>query len=165
MLFKVAGYADSAQQQNKAGSVELHDQHTGSQISALHALVGFMSGLTNADADGRIILDRATCSLKFVLLNAAAHFSKVQSFLTLHAYRDMLIATAKHPFTDIVSQTPWFPRASSYKVSATEEMYTMVHLPASLFRRQSFRVFCASATRNLHKASASAACHPDWDQL
>ncbi|DBA85066.1 TPA: hypothetical protein ACH3X2_005791 [Trebouxia sp. C0005] len=84
VLFKVAGYADSARQQSHMGVVELHDQYsagcmppTGSYISALHALVGFMSGLTNADGDGRIILDPTACSLKFVLLNAAAHFSKV----------------------------------------------------------------------------------------
>jgi len=51
----------------------------GSHISALHALVCFMSGLTNADADGRVILDTTACSLKFVLLNAAAHFSKVHT--------------------------------------------------------------------------------------
>ena len=50
---------------------------SGSQISGLRALVGFVGGLTNADADGRIILDTAACRLKFVLLNAAAHFSKV----------------------------------------------------------------------------------------
>ncbi|DBA94863.1 TPA: hypothetical protein ACH3X1_002400 [Trebouxia sp. C0004] len=84
VLFKVAGYAYSARQQSHNGLVELHDHHSadsmppaGSQISALHALVGFMSGLTNADADGRIILDTTACTLKFVLLNAAAHFSKV----------------------------------------------------------------------------------------
>ena len=47
-------------------------------MSALHALVGFMAGLNNADADGRIILDPAVGTLKFLLLNAAAHFSKVR---------------------------------------------------------------------------------------
>ena len=46
-------------------------------MSALHALVGFMAGLNNADADGRILLDPAASTLKFLLLNAAAHFSKV----------------------------------------------------------------------------------------
>ena len=49
----------------------------GSPISALHALVGFMAGLNNADADGRVILDSAAGTLKFLLLNAAAHFSEV----------------------------------------------------------------------------------------
>ena len=48
----------------------------GSQMSALHALVAFMAALNNADADGRIILDPAAGTLKFLLLNAAAHFSK-----------------------------------------------------------------------------------------
>ena len=36
-----------------------------------------MAGLNNADADGRILLDSAAGTLKFLLLNAAAHFSKV----------------------------------------------------------------------------------------
>ena len=44
---------------------------------ALHALVGFLGALTNADADGRIILDPTAATAKFVLLNAAAHFRKV----------------------------------------------------------------------------------------
>lgn len=46
-------------------------------MNALHALVGFMAGLNNADADGRILLDPAASTLKFLLLNAAAQFSKV----------------------------------------------------------------------------------------
>ena len=36
-----------------------------------------MAGLNNADADGRVVLDSGARVLKFVLLNAAAHFSKV----------------------------------------------------------------------------------------
>ena len=48
-------------------------------MSALHSLVGFMNVLTNDDEDGRIIVDLAAGSLKFVLLNAAAHFSKVRT--------------------------------------------------------------------------------------
>lgn len=48
------------------------------RMSALHALVGFLHVLTNADVDGRIIVDAASGSLKFVLLNAAAHFTKVR---------------------------------------------------------------------------------------
>ena len=46
-------------------------------MSALHALVGLASALNNADADGRIIVDTAATTLKFVLLNAGAHFVKV----------------------------------------------------------------------------------------
>lgn len=47
-------------------------------MGALHALVGFLGALTNADADGRIILDTPAATAKFVLLNAAAHFHKVR---------------------------------------------------------------------------------------
>ena len=54
-------------------------------MSALHALVGFMASLTNADADGRILLDPAAGTLKFLLLNAAAHFSKVRFFWSMGA--------------------------------------------------------------------------------
>jgi hypothetical protein len=48
-------------------------------MGALHALVGFLGALTNADADGRIILNQPAGTAKFVLLNAAAHFRKVRS--------------------------------------------------------------------------------------
>ena len=48
-------------------------------MSSLHALVGLASALNNADADGRIIVDAAAKTLKFVLLNAGAHFVKVDS--------------------------------------------------------------------------------------
>lgn len=47
------------------------------KMGALHGLVGFLGALTNADSDGRIILDPAAAAAKFVLLNAAAHFRKV----------------------------------------------------------------------------------------
>ncbi len=50
-------------------------------MSSLHALVGLASALNNADADGRIIVDTAAKTLKFVLLNAGAHFVKVPSHL------------------------------------------------------------------------------------
>ena len=46
-------------------------------MSSLHALVGLAAALTNADADGRVVLDAAAQTVKFVLLNAAAHFGKV----------------------------------------------------------------------------------------
>lgn len=46
-------------------------------MGALHGLVGFLGALTNADADGRIILHPAAGAAKFVLLNAASHFRKV----------------------------------------------------------------------------------------
>ena len=46
-------------------------------MSALHAVVAMAAALNNADADGRIIIDPSGPSLKFILLNAAAHFAKV----------------------------------------------------------------------------------------
>lgn len=46
-------------------------------MSSLHALVGLAAALTNADADGRVVVDAAAQTVKFVLLNAAAHFGKV----------------------------------------------------------------------------------------
>ena len=49
----------------------------GERMSALHAMAAFLAALTNADADGRVIVDDAAGTLRFVLLNAAAHFSKV----------------------------------------------------------------------------------------
>ena len=48
----------------------------------MHALVSLASALNNADADGRIVIDAAGGSLKFLLLNAAAHFAKVIRSLT-----------------------------------------------------------------------------------
>jgi hypothetical protein len=48
-------------------------------MSALHALVALMAALTNADADGRVVVDAAARTVKFVLLNAAAHFGKARS--------------------------------------------------------------------------------------
>jgi uncharacterized protein involved in response to NO len=59
-------------------------------MGALHALVGFLAALTNADADGRIILDPPAAAAKFVLLNAAAHFRKVRSHIRNRAPRNYL---------------------------------------------------------------------------
>lgn len=54
-------------------------------MSDLHALTGFMAALNNADADGRILVNSQAGTLKFVLLNAAAHFAKVrQNVHTIH---------------------------------------------------------------------------------
>lgn len=67
------------------------------RLGGLHAAVGFITALTNADSDGRVIVCAAPAacapggqppppggqqtqdqgSLKFVLLNAAAHFAQV----------------------------------------------------------------------------------------
>ena len=48
-------------------------------MSALHALVGLAAALTSADSDGRVVVDVAARTVKFVLLNAAALFGKVRS--------------------------------------------------------------------------------------
>ena len=50
----------------------------GSGIASMYALVSFASALNNADADGRVVIDVAGGTLKFLLLNAAAHFAKVR---------------------------------------------------------------------------------------
>lgn len=44
---------------------------------SLQALVSFLRSLKNPDTDGRIIIDPAASTCKFILLNAAAHFGKV----------------------------------------------------------------------------------------
>ncbi len=51
-------------------------------MASMHALVSLASALNNADADGRVVIDVAGGSLKFLLLNAAAHFAKVFHSLT-----------------------------------------------------------------------------------
>uniref|UniRef100_K7GI76 ATP-dependent DNA helicase DDX11 n=1 Tax=Pelodiscus sinensis TaxID=13735 RepID=K7GI76_PELSI len=55
------------------------DQHK--MASPLMQIEGFLSALTNANQDGRVILNRqgtvAQSSLKFLLLNPAVHFAKV----------------------------------------------------------------------------------------
>ena len=50
----------------------------GGGMSALLALVALMAAHTNADADGRVVVDAAARTVKFVLLNAAAHFGKAR---------------------------------------------------------------------------------------
>ena len=59
---------------------------------ALQALMAFFCGLNNRNSDGRIITDGAAGTLKFVLLNAAAHFSKV---CPCTSPQSMLIETLK----------------------------------------------------------------------
>ena len=54
-----------------------------SGMSCLHALVAIAAALNNADADGRILVDAHAQSIRFVLLNGAAHFVKVGFFACL----------------------------------------------------------------------------------
>ena len=64
----------------------------------LQALNSFCGALSNPDADGRIVIDRGGQSLKFILLHAAQHFAKVESYLkeslgsTKHLYADYCYA-------------------------------------------------------------------------
>ncbi|KAK9867288.1 hypothetical protein WJX84_000351 [Apatococcus fuscideae] len=48
-----------------------------SGLSALHAAVAFIGALTDDAADGRVLINPQQESLKFLLLNPAAHFSQV----------------------------------------------------------------------------------------
>ena len=58
---------------------------------ALQALMAFFCGLNNRNSDGRIITDGVAGTFKFVLLNAAAHFSKVCSCTRLRSNADIEI--------------------------------------------------------------------------
>lgn len=61
------------------GIIGLMNCHgAGSGMSALHDLVSLAAALNNADADGRMVVDKSEGSIKFVLLNAAAHFVKAR---------------------------------------------------------------------------------------
>lgn len=51
-------------------------------MSALHELVSLAAALNNADADGRIVVDHTEGTIKFILLNAAAHFVKASPSTT-----------------------------------------------------------------------------------
>ena len=70
---KVGGYSATVGYW-ESGTVGLLD-------GGLARLTGLCSpgpqALTNEDADGRVVVDRPGGSLRFVLLNAAAHFEQV----------------------------------------------------------------------------------------
>lgn len=59
-------------------------------LTGFHALAEFVLALTNADKDGRILVVPSSANpepvdgqLKFVMLNAAKHFTEVYMGLTL----------------------------------------------------------------------------------
>ena len=64
------------------GALMRRQRHAGSGLASMHALVSLASALNNTDADGRVVIDAAGGTLKFLLLNAAAHFTKVRSHLS-----------------------------------------------------------------------------------
>ena len=81
VLFKAASYAE-----RRAAAAVAAGQPTDEQerLSALHALMGLLSALTSADADGRVLVrsaargfERGERGCRFVALNAAESFCKI----------------------------------------------------------------------------------------
>ena len=82
----MSGYAESVTTA-QIGDTANEGEETKGRSSAMQALAGFLVALTNSDTDGRIVMEsrkpagpRGPASegrLKFILLNASAHFSKV----------------------------------------------------------------------------------------
>lgn len=133
MVYKVAGYWQSQQKKESAaaaGGAEAGAAGTG----PLHSLVSFLQALTNADADGRIVVQppaaqqaaAATTTtrvatplgssssggasgaggqLKFVLLNAAAHFGAVVS----EAHAVVLASGTLSPLESVLHLFPGLP--------------------------------------------------------
>ena len=64
------------------GALTMRQRRAGSGLASMHALVSLASALNNTDADGRVVVDATGGNLKFLLLNAAAHFTKASSQLT-----------------------------------------------------------------------------------
>lgn len=71
----------------------------GSTTGALHAMISFLQALTNEDADGRVIIDPGSNTVKYVLLNAAAHFRHV-----VHAAHAVILASGTLSPIQSVSQ-------------------------------------------------------------
>jgi hypothetical protein len=63
--------------QQQAHAQAQHAAPEGS-TGALHALASLLRCLTSADADGRVVVDPAAGRLKFLLLDAAAHFGQAR---------------------------------------------------------------------------------------
>ncbi|NWZ64301.1 DDX11 helicase, partial [Acrocephalus arundinaceus] len=82
---KLAGLQNfllTLQGSDKEGDAPMEAEHDQLRIaSPLMQIEGFLSALTNANQDGRVILNRqgtvGQSSLKFLLLNPAVHFAKV----------------------------------------------------------------------------------------
>ena len=74
-------------------------EEEGSSLSALHAALAFIGALSDEAADGRISFDSKEGTLKFVLLNPAAHFSQVphqscQPFLVMGSWHMQMLPSA-----------------------------------------------------------------------
>lgn len=106
VLFKVAGFADMQRRREAAAANGAADDPE--KMGSLHSLVGFLTALTNADADGRIIVDPPAGTAKFVLLNAAAHFRQV----TAAAHALILASGTLAPVSALTAQLfPGMPAA------------------------------------------------------
>jgi chromosome transmission fidelity protein 1 len=82
-VFKVAGFYQALQRRTAAAADDntTNDNNNASEgaTGSLHALLSFLQALTNNDTDGRVVSDPSSGTVKFVLLNAAAHFASVVS--------------------------------------------------------------------------------------
>jgi hypothetical protein len=80
VVFKVAGYCQAQEEKEakQGGQVVNHRRQGGRPggTGPMHALVAFLQALNSDDADGRIVCNPGTASLKFCLLNSAARFEK-----------------------------------------------------------------------------------------
>ena len=84
------------------GSLMRRQRGAGSGLASMHALVSLASALNNTDADGRVIIDAAGGTLKFLLLNAAAHFTKV----TTHFWVQVCSASLS-THSSLTNQVSW----------------------------------------------------------
>ncbi len=93
-------------------------------MASMHALVSLASALNNADADGRVVIDAAGGSLKFLLLNAAAHFAKVWLPLSVGHTRiqvPSLVACSCHLFAKSLCLDRFFPLAATAEMRSDLE--------------------------------------------
>lgn len=103
IIFKVSGYWQSQKLKELEG---IQQPSPIGNTGALHSVISFIQALNNEDADGRVILDRSSRALKFVLLNAAAHFSKV-----IRKARAVILASGTlSPLDPVLSLFPETPR-------------------------------------------------------
>ncbi|KAK2552603.1 ATP-dependent DNA helicase DDX11 [Acropora cervicornis] len=115
-LFKLNGFVDKYQsgQVDTGLNVELAYQ---SSTSPLQIIESFLEALTNADKDGRVVVNRqgrlSCSSLKFLLLNPAVHFTNIVrearavvvaggTMQPMSDFKDQLFACAGLPNENIV---------------------------------------------------------------
>jgi chromosome transmission fidelity protein 1 len=127
-VYKVAGYWQAQQQRAAAAAAAsgATDAPADAAVGtgALHALVGFVQALTNADADGRVVVQLPAAdasavggggggTLRFVLLNAAAHFGRVVSA----AHAVVLASGTLSPLESLLHLFPGVPPSRIHRFS------------------------------------------------